>query len=332
MTASCVIDVVTGADVVECLDASWDRQVAANPTATPFQTAGWCRAWIREAAGTEGASPVLLRVGQADGTRVSAGLQLHHDVGGPGLRPLTWPWADYHEAVGDAAECPDAASTLAEGIGRFLRQESARLDFPDLVPGGLLHEACVRLGAAITPSTPTAALDLRDAERVAEVLATGEIRMKGRRLARCGRVSTVHLADPGDVRGRLPTFFAMHAAQWRDRPDAVAPFDGGAVDRTYSAAVEDLDGLVVLSELRLDDETLAMYYGFLSRRRYWAYRTTFAQAWRRLSPGHQLVHAMITDFVRQDVETFDLMRGDYAYKHRLANRLSRNVRATWTGP
>lgn len=294
---------------------------------TPFQSAGWCRAWIAEAAEAEGAVPVLLRAGTAAGRPVYAGLQMHREQAGRVLRPLCWPWADYHRAWWSEGEPePDgAADALAAALAELQRIEGAALDLQDVAEGDLLHRAALLAGARSSPASPVVSFDLTDAERVAKVLDRKETVRKARLLARRGRVELVHWRDPAALRERLPVFFTMHAAQWRDRPDAVAPFDGGPVDRTFAAAAQ-RDCGVVLSELRLDSVPLAMYYGFLHQDRYWAYRTAFNQEFRRLSPGYQLVAGMIRDFVAEGVRDFDLMRGDYPYKADYAEGVGYNVR------
>jgi CelD/BcsL family acetyltransferase involved in cellulose biosynthesis len=301
---------------------------------TPFQTAGWRRAWITRAAHSEAATPILVETGLPGGRgRVSVGLQLHDTAAGPVLRPLSWPWADYHDACDTTADdtmvCghPDAARVLAEAIDDLQRAERARLDLPDLVAGGLLHRAAIRLGAQVRPSSTVVSIDLGDAHHVRSIVNRKETVRKARRLARLGTVSLVHLREPADVVARLPVFFAMHAAQWRDRVDVVAPFDGGVADQTFAAVAAQPDAGVVLTELRLDSAPVAMYFGFLYRRRYWAYRTAFDRGHWRESPGHQLVTRMITDFVRSAVHTFDLMRGGYPYKLEYASRVSVNARA-----
>ncbi|WP_435174271.1 GNAT family N-acetyltransferase [Actinacidiphila sp. bgisy145] len=308
-----------------------DAVVAQLPGAgapTPFQSAGWCRAWIAEAAAAEGAAPLLLRAATAAGRPVYAGLQVHSEPAGKVLRPLCWPWADYHRAWWPEGE-PEpegAAAALAAALAELQRIEGAALDLQDVAEGDLLHRAALLAGARSSPASPVVAFDLTDAERVAAVLGRKETVRKARLLARRGRVELIHWRDPADLRERLPVFFAMHAAQWRDRPDVVAPFDGGPVDRTFAAAAQRGDCGVVLSELRLESVPLAMYYGFLHQDRYWAYRTAFDQEYRRLSPGYQLVAGMIRDFVAAGVTCFDLMRGDYPYKADYAEGVSHNVR------
>jgi CelD/BcsL family acetyltransferase involved in cellulose biosynthesis len=297
---------------------------------TPFQTAGWCRAWITETAESEGAHPILVRTETAQGHPVFAGLQLHREPSGPVLRPLSWPWADYHRAWwtnGTPEEEPAGApAALACALDRVQRIEGAALDLPDVAAGDLLHRAALVAGAEESVASPVVSIDLTDAERVATVLGRKETVRKGRLLSRRGELELIHWRDPDALAARLPAFIAMHSAQWRDRPDAVAPFDGGVVDRTFAAVARQPDTGVVLSELRLDSAPIATYYGFLYRDRYWAYRTTFDQSYRRLSPGHQLVAGMIRDFVASGVRVFDLMRGDYPYKADYASSIRHNVR------
>ncbi len=329
MTSPVSVEVVRGAQILDRLTPGLTGPARAMTQApTPFQTVGWCRAWITQAARFEQATPILLEAGVAAGGRVRVGLQVHDTVAGPVLRPLSWPWADYHDACDmTPGGHPDAPRVLAEAIDYLQGTERARLDLPDLVDGGLLHRAAVQLGARLRSSSTVVSVDLGDAEHVRSIASRKEIARKARRLARLGRLSLVHLRDPADLAARLPAFFAMHAAQWKDRADVVAPFDGGVVDQTFAAVAAQPDAGVLLTELRLDSSPLAMYFGFLHRRRYWGYRTAYDRRYWRLSPGHQLVVQMITDFARSPVDTFDLMRGGYAYKLEYASSVSANVHA-----
>ena len=306
---------------------------------TPFQTAGWWRAWIRTAATKEGAVPVLAAAQLPGGRTVLAGLQQHRLYGGRiVLMPLSWPWADYHEAV-TIADSPatagqpgiptDAGTTriLAGALDQARRQFRARLDLPDLVNGGLLHRAAVHLGAQISPSSTVVRVDLTSPENVRRMTGRGEIRRKTRRLELLGTLRLTNAETPVRLAERLPAFIALHAAQWRDRPDAVAPFDGGVVDRTFAAVTAEGGTGARLSELWLDRELLAAYFGFVHCGSYWAYRTAFDARHRRMSPGHQLVAALVAQLIRERVRTFDLMRGSYVYKLEYPSAVSRNTHA-----
>jgi CelD/BcsL family acetyltransferase involved in cellulose biosynthesis len=320
MTTASSVEVTRGAAVLGNLEPG-----PAAPT--PFQTAGWYRSWISEAAESEGATPLMVTVLTAAGGRSCIGLQLHETQSGPVIRPLSWPWADYHCACRESDPAVDAEQALAAAIDGLQRCEGARLDLPDVAEGDLLHRAALALGAHVRPGSPVVSIDLTDGGHVAALVGRKETVRKGRQLARLGDVALVHWREPGDLPDRLRSFFAMHAAQWRGRPEAVAPFDGGVVDRTFAAVAAQPDAGVVLSELCLDSVPIAAYYGFLHRGTYWAYRTAFDGAYRRLSPGQQLIAGMIVDFAAAGIQTFDLMRGDYPYKLGYASRVSANVHA-----
>jgi CelD/BcsL family acetyltransferase involved in cellulose biosynthesis len=315
--------VVLGGEAFATLDDAWDRLAAANPSATVFQTAPWYRAWLSAAAAAEGATPLVVAVAGGSGTRAAVALQ--RERGSAVLRPLSAPWADYHDAVGDPND--DASlRALADGLTGLVR-EGFSLALDDVVADGLLARACVELGEAL-PSTPVAAVDLTDGEHVTRVVARKEYVVKWRRLHRLGPVRCVHHTEQPAIRARFPAFVALHRAQWQGRVDAVAPFDGGVVDAAFSAMVEQLTPrhALMLTELLLGDRAIAMYLGFVHAGRYLAYRTAYDAAYRRLSPGHLMLARMILDFRAAGLRELDLMRGAYGYKDEYANRAGRNVR------
>ncbi|GGU29558.1 GNAT family N-acetyltransferase [Streptomyces violascens] len=285
---------------------------------TPFQTCGWWRAWIREAADAEGATPVLVHITRTDRPTLVVGLQLHQDGGTALLRPLSWPWADYHEVaeVGDASPTgsePDIAG-LAEAIDRCQREFGARLELSNLRAGGPLLRAVSALGAAPRPSDTVFRLDLTDSDVVRRVSERRDMRRKRRRIERLGTLRLTCADTPARIATRLPAFIELHTQQWRDRPDTVAPFDGGVVDRTYAAVAAEPSSAARLHELWLDDILIAGWFGFWHHRTYYAYRAAYDLSHGRDSPGHLLTAAMVTELAAQGTDTFDLTRGAYGYK------------------
>ncbi|MBM9503806.1 GNAT family N-acetyltransferase [Actinacidiphila acididurans] len=303
---------------------------------TPFQTRGWWRAWIREAADAEGATPVLVHLTRTDRPTVVVGLQLHQDGGTAVLRPLSWPWADYHEVaeVGDASPTgpgPDIEG-LAEAIGRCQREFGARLELSNLVAEGPLVRAVSELGAAPQPSETVFRLDLTDPEVVQRVSERRDMRRKRRRIERLGTLRLTCADTSEGIAARLPAFIALHNQQWGDRPDAVAPFDGGVIDRTYAAVAAEPSSAARLHELWLDDTLLAGWFGFRHDRTYYAYRAAYNMSHGRDSPGHLLIAAMATELVGQGTDTFDLTRGDYAYKLELPSSSALTMAASLEQP
>ncbi|WP_367137407.1 MULTISPECIES: GNAT family N-acetyltransferase [Streptomyces] len=303
---------------------------------TPFQTRGWWRAWTREAADAEGATPVLIHMTRTDRPALVVGLQLHQDGSTVVLRPLSWPWADYHEVAEVGAASPTGPEPgtggLAEAIDRCRREFGARLELSNLIAGGPLLRAVSELGAAPRPSETVFRLDLTDPEVVRRVSERRDMRRKRRRIERLGTLRLTCADTPARVAARLPAFIALHVQQWRDRSDAVAPFDGGVVDRTYAAVAAEPSSTARLHELWLDETLLAGWFGFRHDRTYYAYRAAYDLGHRRDSPGHLLTAAMVTELAAQGADTFDLTRGAYAYKLELPSSSALTMAASLEQP
>ncbi|MFI5568989.1 GNAT family N-acetyltransferase [Streptomyces sp. NPDC051740] len=303
---------------------------------TPFQTNGWWRAWVREAAGAEGTTPVLVHVTRPGRPTPVVGLQLHQDDGTALLRPLSWPWADYHEVayVGDVSSIGPGSDIggLAEAIDRCQQEFGAKLELSDLITDGPLLRAVSELGVAPQPSNVVFWLDLTDPDIVRRVSERRDMRRKLRRIERLGTLRLTCADTPERVAARLPAFIDLHTRQWRDRPDAVAPFDGGVVDRTFAAVASEPSSGARLHELWLDETLLAGWFGFCHDRTYYAYRTAYDLAHGRDSPGHLLTAAMVTELAAQGTDTFDLMRGAYAYKLELPSSRAPTVTASREQP
>lgn len=318
--------VLVGPEACEALTREWDDLARANPRATVFQTSGWYSAWLGNVAAHENAEPLVLRF-PVDGTmRAAVALQISRDPEVT-IRPLSWPWADYHDAVGSPFD-GEAIEALAITLREFMTQERWSLVLDEVVPGGILERIADHLGAELSESSHTAAVDLTNLSHTNLVLGRREYVAKSRRLARLGRVACRHHGRREEVLRRIPAFIEMHQNRWANRSDAVAPFDGGVIDAAFVAMVDHLAplGQLLLTELTLDERPIAMYFGFTYGRRYGGYRTVFDQEHKQLSPGHLMLRQMIVDFTAAGFRELDLMRGAYAYKYDYANLKNRNLR------
>lgn len=296
---------------------------------TPFQTAGWLRAWTTYAASAEGARPILATTQVRPDVRVAVPLQLHQQAGGPPVfRPLGWPWADYHETftTGGQISADEQAVAVALALDRAQACAGADLELSDVRAGGPLHHGALRIGALESPSSPVLSLDLSDHEHWHSVANRAEVRRKRRLLESLGKVRLREVRDPAERVSLMPVFVDLHRVQWQARTDVVAPFDGGVVDQTFLALAAESESCVVISSLEVDEVPVAMYFGFELSDTYWAYRTTYDVRLRRLSPGRLLVAAMLSAQAARGLARFDLMRGDYPYKHDYANERAHNVR------
>jgi CelD/BcsL family acetyltransferase involved in cellulose biosynthesis len=265
---------------------------------------------------------------------IRAGLALQISLGpAVTIRPLSSPWADYHDAVGDPFDF-DAIESLAWTLREFIEETGYTLILDDVVPGGILEKIASYLEFGHSESSTTAAIDLTDSSHTAHVLNRKEHVTKLARLARLGQVICRHHRERDEVLRRMPAFIEMHTNRWLHRIDAVAPFDGGVIDAAFAAMEDHLAplGQLLLTELTLSGKPIAMYFGFAYSDRYQGYRTAFDLAHRRLSPGHLMLRQMIVDFTAAGFRKLDLMRGGYGYKYEYANLKSCNHRFEMRSP
>ena len=255
------------------------------------------------------------------------------------LRFSSDPWADYHDILVDRARfSPEAVygelwEHLERGLedGRWTQVELRELpawstlgnflgSALEVAPACRLEPGCVCLRASVA--------NAEDLERAA---SKREYEIKQRRLERRGRVGCKHHVHPLHIAERMPEFMAMHLRQWMARPDRGLTFDRADMVRFYEGCIPLLGsaGLLLLSELLLDERPIGYYFGFLHRRTFWGYRTTFDTGLKQLSPGG-VMHRQMFRFLReQGYDTFDFMRVDQPYKRRYASALCQNRHFLW---
>lgn len=320
--------VLLGNDAANSFTSEWDELVETNPYATVFQSSGWYLAWIKTVATTEKIKPIVLKIISSSGSlRAALALQISNTNNIPTICPLSSPWADYHEVVAKPDDI-EAIRALSKALNELVWDWQFPLVCDDIVFGGIMETVLLSLSMMQSSSNFVGAIDLTDTTHVERILSKKEYVLKWQRLQRLGQVCCYHHTQLDAVIARLPIFIEMHRKQWAERPDAVAPFDGGTVDKTFKAMVQYLapHKLIILTELLLDHQAIAMYFGFLYRNCYGGYRTAFDRTYHRLSPGHLMLHRMIVDFASSGIHKIDLMRGAYAYKLTYTNKIQENQR------
>lgn len=308
-------------------DRHWDRAVRSGAFPTPFQTAAWYDAWTESAGARAGVVPRIFRLPATGPIRLGLAMQLETLPDGQSrLSPLSAPWSDYQDAIGEGAT-PGDLDEAADWLRTEAATTGARLCCDDVVPGGLLESILARLAGRFRRSTPVVAVDLRDPARIARLCERREHAAKRRRLARIGAISLRHNRRAADVAAAFARFVALHRRQWAGRDDAVAPFTDDSVLETFETVAQRCAaaGCLTISELRCGDDTIASYFGFHLGGRYFGYRTAFDQDLYALSPGHILLQEMLRDFARHGLAHFDLMRGGYAYKSAYGSRFGHNL-------
>ncbi len=320
------LDAIHGHDVVRLLDERWDELAHASPKATVFQTAAWFASWIETVAEREQARPLVL-VHRVDGRlRGLLPLQRVTRADQASIRSLSYPWADYHEALGDPLD-GGLIESLAAGLRAQVTATQMPLVLRDVVAGGLWERVARSAGATCAEGSEIAAIDLEDEPTLRRILQGREHRLKHRRMARLGRIECRHFDRPEDIRARFDTFVEMHRRQWLNRPDAIAPFTDAHVERAYAAMVDRMapGGRLLLSQLTVGARLVAVYFGFRFKDTYYGYRTAYDVDLYRLSPGHLLLQQMIQDFRAAGLRKLDLTRGGHPYKAEYSGGFERNV-------
>jgi len=315
-----------GSDAVAALDAEWQAACDRTEGATVFQTAHWLRAWCDAVATREQAVPILIRVPTDGPLRLGIAIQRCEEAGTVRLRPLSSPWADYHDAVGDGDQ--EDLDTAARALSQIAERLDAIIELNDIRSGSLLEAVCARLGGAWAPSTAVSRLDLLNRAHLSTVTGRAEHRNKRRRLERQGPLELVRNRNIDDVLAAFPRFVALHERQWNHRSDVVASFSEPGITESFAAIASALcpHGMLDLTELRQSGRTLAAYFGFVYGDIYYAYRTAFDARYLRFSPGHLMLQSLLQDCATKGITVFDLMRGDYAYKAAYASVTGHNLR------
>jgi CelD/BcsL family acetyltransferase involved in cellulose biosynthesis len=133
--------------------------------------------------------------------------------------------------------------------------------------------------------------------------------------------------QPGEIVDRMPRYMAMHVRQWFPRPDCGFTFTDPELLRFYLGCVPYLApaGVLGLAELMYGSQPAAYYYGFLHRGAFWGYRPAYEAGFAETSPGAILQKELQSVLYRSGYDTFDMLRGDFAYKQRYATRVNQNL-------
>ncbi len=327
------IRLIDDLDGMRDLGAAW-AAVAEVDASTPFQTFQWHLAWWEHVGRYDHrVRPHMLAFLDHGVIRALAPLAIESRGEEHLLRFSSDPWADYQELLVDCSRIdPDAVhralgAYLKDGLaeGRWDRVELRELPADSRLAAFLDGGACGADGGLLA-SSMCPRLDLEDAKVFERALSLHEYSVKQRRLQRLGRLECRHHVHPGRIAERMPEFIAMHLRQWMNRPDRGLTFDQADMIRFYECCIPLLGGAgqLMLTELLLDTRPIAYYLGFIHRRIFWGYRTTFDTALRKHSPGH-VMHRFMFRFLRQQgYQVFDFMRLDQPYKRRYASRIVQN--------
>jgi CelD/BcsL family acetyltransferase involved in cellulose biosynthesis len=151
-------------------------------------------------------------------------------------------------------------------------------------------------------------------------------------LARLGPLSIGHLTSREDLQTALPEFIRAHIARF-----SATGRRSNLADPMRQAFLIELAGLLstsgwmVLSCLRVGDNSVAWNYGFKFSGSWFYYQPTFETDWRKFSPGFCLLSKIVESACDDTaIERVDLGLGAEGYKERFATGTRQTLDVTVT--
>ncbi len=330
--ASALQAVVAPLDDREAFLADWARLFAECPDAGFFQSPQWMASWL----GGAPAGADLYKVEVIDDGRarlMGAFAAPKRKLMGLGLREI-W-FQEYGDPARDAIY-PEYLDFLAPRPSGGLRTKAAAaiMDYFDKADGFVFRNARMRMTSMILSAAAGRGFSARILREqpvyVCELGGEGFIAGLSKSLQTKIQRSIALYEERGPIRARLAEtpdekksayekLKELHQQRWRGRGQAgvfANPHLKSFHDRLWSHAPDSLH----LFEVSAGEETFAVLYNFVHRKRVMNYQSGFnIEDDNRVSPGF-VAHALAAQFYRdKGFETYDLLAGEEEYKARLGD-------------
>ncbi len=294
------------------LTAEWNDLYARCPDATPFQRPEWLLPWIEVFSPSRWYALTV-----RDGSRL-IGLALLLVYDRDGKRILAFAGGGHSDYLGLLFE----QGREAEVVESMLELVTAErdwdvLELTDLPADSALLKLRVFHGQ-IREHDSVSGLPLPPAkEEILPVLSKRQranLRNAASRLQRAGG-GRIETAASVTLPEYLDDLFRLHTARWAQSglPGVLSDESTRAFHERCAPALL-LQGVLRIHRLRLGVRTIAIVYSLWDRGTVFCYLQGFDPAYSSLSPGTQLMFAVIEEAQRQGFRRFDFLRGQEAYK------------------
>lgn len=296
----------------QAMHAEWKDLFLRCPEATPFQQPSWLLCWVeafhprdligievREGSRLIGLAPLLIY--PREGERVLA-------FAGGGV-------SDYLDSVAE----PGSEQLVIERVLDAVQNipNWTVLDLTDLsVNSALLRSALGREhtqkhDVCYVLSLPQTTQQLVDSLTKRQWSNLRNARSRTQR----GGEAKVELATATNCSEFFDDLVRLHTIRWNELDQNGVLSDSRLLDFHRGVAPALLkDGLLRLYRMRLNERTIAAIYSFFHRETVFCYLQGFDPKFSHLSPGTQLMFAVIEDAVRLGMRRFDFLRGEEGYK------------------
>jgi len=294
------------------LTAEWSDLCARCPDATPFQRPEWLLPWI-EVFSPRDCFTITVR----DGRRL-IGLALLLIYQRDGKSILAFAGGGHSDYLGLLCDRGREAEVV-ESVLAFVTTERQwdLLELTDLPADSPILELPVFQGQ-IREHDSVSGLPLPPANeqllRIFSKRQRSNLRNAASRLRRAGG-GCVESVTIGTLKEFLDDMFRLHTTRWAQsgQPGVLREENTRAFHQRCAPALLQ-HGLLRIHRLRLGVQTIAVVYSLRDRGTVFCYVQGFDPAHSSLSPGTQLMFAVIEEAQRQGFRWFDFLRGQEAYK------------------
>ncbi|OEV13305.1 GNAT family N-acetyltransferase [Streptomyces nanshensis] len=279
----------------------WQRLLADDRYATPYQSSAWLSAWAGHLPPT--ATPLVLVAEEAARPVAALALVREHLYGRGRITPLGAPTADYIRPVGRRADDIDAVSALVETLAGFVRDgESVRLSDVPLSSTLGWYIASQREWRRTTTDCAAVRLPVHYGQLSRDTRRSHQRRRRawrdlvdGGHQVRIDRCSGSALLPAWDI------LLDLHRSRWGALPAAEAQLTDVL---THAAS----SGAAFIEVLRMNGVPLAAQLCLTRHRSAYSLLTAMSDGYRDLAPGHCLLRWLAATLYRDGYEVLDTGR------------------------
>jgi CelD/BcsL family acetyltransferase involved in cellulose biosynthesis len=304
-----------GCSAVEQILPQWEALWKLCPNTTSFQRPQWLLAWMQAFQPRE---PLLIEVRHDDRLIGFAPFFVYTSGSERILALMGGGVSDYLDVLVDPAFEAEVLALIWQHIDSESSRWS-RLDLTDLPSASplLRMQNDVAVEKHLHDACPILSLQ-QQADDLKATVPAHQLRNLRNARARLNRAGDgrIEVATRETLPGMLDSLFHLHGSRW-----AYAGFSGVLCDATVQSfhrhvAPRLLDQDVLrLYGLRLNGRLIASLYAFFEPEVAYCYLQAFDPEFKTLSPGTQILGAVIEDAVKQGKRSIDFLRGREAYKY-----------------
>lgn len=314
-------EVIGTVEGLHAIRQEWDSLLEACPDSTPFQSYEWLAAWWK-------------RFGQ--GRLITLGMRVAGRL--CGLAPL---YEHNGEVLFIGSGVSDYTGVLLEPSIEVLGAEALFNHLAVCVGWSLCRLKDLRASCSLLAVKPShglrALLVPGEICLCVDLLSTvEEFRKIHGRAGKCGskrswrrleaRGIKVEMAvDEAEAVSFMDTLFLLHSKKW-EAVGKSGVLQGPEIRAFHEEAALGFQkkGMLRLYRMVLEGRELAVFYGFVHRRRFYAYLMGYDHDFSKLSPGILMLLSVAEDCITQGIQEIDFLRGGEKYKYDWAPRETRN--------